>query len=58
VSEQIRTSCYYSPNKILIATTNYYFSKNNKNINEGKILKGKNIKNGKRNKKYKVESKK
>jgi hypothetical protein len=49
--EQIRTSCYYSPNKILIARTTYYSSENNKNINKRKILKRKEYKNGNRNKK-------
>jgi hypothetical protein len=55
---RVRTSCYYSPNKILIARTNYYSNENNKNINEGKNIKRKEYKNGNRNKKYKVESKK
>jgi hypothetical protein len=68
VSEQIittiRTSCYYSPNKILIARTTYYSSENklhlisnNKKINgEKNIKKRKKIENGNRN--NKVESKK
>jgi hypothetical protein len=54
---RVRTSCYYSPNKILIARINYYSNENNKNINEGKNIKRKEYKNGNRNKKYKVESK-
>jgi hypothetical protein len=62
VAEQIRirvrTSCYYSPNKILVTRTTYCCSENNKNINEGKNIKRKEYKNGNRNKKYKVESKK
>jgi hypothetical protein len=46
VSEQeVRTSCYYSPNKIIIiARTNLHLISKGKNINRGKILKIKNIK--------------
>jgi hypothetical protein len=63
VRTRVRTSCYYSPNKILIAGITYYYSENKftshleqKNIN-GEYLKGKNIKMEIETK-NKVESKK
>jgi hypothetical protein len=64
IRTRVRTSCYYNPNKILIAETTYYYRENNlhlipnnKNINRRKIIKKrKNRKNG--NRKNKVESKK
>jgi hypothetical protein len=39
----VRTSCYYSPNKILIARTTYYSSENDKNINKRKNIKKERI---------------
>jgi hypothetical protein len=57
VRTRVGSSCYYSPNKILIARTTYYSNENKftshrtiKILIEGKILKSNEYKNGNRKK--------